>query len=286
MKKYILICALLAIANFGEAQDNKELSLMSHKKLLAKTLDRSFHYVYATFKNKKGEPLSDYERQQLNLGKMAMHYYQDSEGVVREVVIKPFTLDDKFEKAALNYQRYFLLESDRLIDVACEESKTIFVSLEEDLDNINQYREELPDTLGWRERYDAVETFKDSLQYDKRVFSILHRCEWEEDKIEFILSIVTRDSQVASFHYFKLKEYYEKGLIPAAKWAGLQDAILVTNGFDQVYGTSVRNNRLSNLENPYNVNSRRMEMDLPTIETFLEDLGLDFEIELHRMSIR
>lgn len=278
----ILPFLLFAITS-SKAQE--ELSKIHFDDLLEMKLDESFHYTYATFKNEDGELLSEYERQQLNQGKMAMEYYADKEGIVREVRIRPHTLEDKFEQAVLKSQTYLLLDAQYLNPVECDQ-KEIFADLVKEVENIEEYRASLQDIedLDFRELWGMVEEYKDSIDHNKRVFSYLYTCEWTDDNLDAITKLVRGRSYVAGFHYYKLRALYEEGKIKPETWAGIMDNILLEHGFAQIYGTNIRNGRLATLESPYNVNTRRMEMGLGPIEPELDERGLDFDIEVHRMT--
>lgn len=286
MKAMSLALLLIMICSSVIGQDNSALRQLDFAEVKEKKANGTFHYTYATFTNMDGVPLSDYERQELNHGKMAMKYFEDKEGEIREVRIRPYTLDDKFEKAILYSAS--LYDTMQVSSVDCD-SLAAYIKLKKEQDEaMSKYVKSLQDSsLTRREIWDRSNAFAEKhFTTEGPIFNMLKTCEWNEDNMKIVVEIMDNNynGRLAAYYFFKIRALYEEGKFEPKVWARIQDRILVDHGFDQIYGTVIRNGRLAKIESPYNVNSRRLEMNLGPIEQTLEEQGLDFDIEVHRMT--
>ncbi len=124
----------------------------------------------------------------------------------------------------------------------------------------------------------------------KTVISILEKCGFPKaDEVELqsynAIFFVLQHSPgpIMGYYYRQVEEAVSAGKINRSTFALMQDRLLMGFGYKQVYGTQIMNNQLYELQDPDNVNTRRAEVGLGPIETYVEYFNLNYEEEIKRM---
>lgn len=279
-KFYVLFSFLLF--QLTSSAQSEDLRILSIDEILERIEKRDFHYAYAKFLNAKREPLTAYERTELNQGRMARHYYENAEGIVKEVIVKPYELEDKFNDIIIKTALSNVARNEELVAIDCDTvQKTFDYILLDEYDPFTSLNISFDSLFSNRELLDSIRSSRAST-FDLSL-SVLTHCEWQDHLKSIEDVLIDQSSSVAVTFYRKIEDFVERGLIQPKVFAEIQDKILVAGEFSQIYGTQLSRNRLRKLIDPFSVNKRRFEVGLGPIEDFLYEHGLDFDIEVERM---
>lgn len=271
MKKNTL-CLFLLIFVFACQQNqerNGELQMIPKDKIVEMAKAGKLNYLYAKFKSQNGTELSKEEQKLLSKGKLAKDYYVDKEGTIKEVRVRPLTLEDKFIEIQRREIASNPLKDITIIEIDCDALDDLYAEIE-------RTDQEVRTEGGDMQSVDA--------QNQQKVISALTKCGWTEAHLETIWLVFQHSSSgIMAYYYPKLKEYSEKGLVRLSSMALMEDRLLMSNGYKQIYGSQIRDGRLYALEDSENVNKRRAKMDLGPIEEYVTHFDLDFETELANM---
>ncbi len=114
----------------------------------------------------------------------------------------------------------------------------------------------------------------DSSIYDVKTFE-----EWNIRSAMFLVLQHSGKYRMSKY-YFNIKNDVEHNILDKGSLALYQDRLLLDYDLPQVYGTQIVYGELGKLWNPENVNKRRSAMELPPIEDYLWNYGLNFEKEI------
>lgn len=267
--KYLIF---LTILFFQCKQPSKTdtLTLIPQDQIIPLVKSGSFSYLYATFLNQDGSAISDKNRELLNSGKLGKDYYKDSEGVIKEVRVRPITNQDKF----IEIQRIEIasnpLSRINLIDIDCSQLDLVYERVYQSDQNVRN------------EGGDMQSVDEENLQI---VISALTKCGWSVEHLETIWLVFQHsDSDIMAYFYSDLKSFSDQGLLRKSSFALTEDRLLMYHGYKQIYGSQITNGGLYDLQDPSTVNERRAEMGLGTIEDYIDHWGLNFSEEKERMA--
>lgn len=272
MKYIVLICLTVSIFSCGG--DNvsppaEGLTLIPRHEIVSRVKAGNFDYRNAVFKNQKGGNLSEKEQKLLNAGELGKDYYEDENGVIKEVRVRPVEIKDKY----IDIQRREIatnpLQSIALIEIDCEDLDNIYAAVDSSDQAVRQNRGDIAGVDG------------KNLQV---VVSAISKCGMTAKHTQTILRILMHSPpEVMSYYYQDIVDYSNKGELSTASVAMIRDQMLVRHGYKQVYGTQILSGQLYKLEDPDNVNERRKMMGIGKIEDHLKIWGLDFEEEKKRL---
>lgn len=278
MKKILVLIPVIicfySCQTKGNAEDEtkadpNELTLISGPETVERVKAGNFNYGYAAFKNAEGNELTAEDKALLNDGLLAQDFYEDGNGVIKEVRLRPIQLADKFieiQRRVLGVNPFIGIE---LIDIDCKK-------LDELYEGIRQSDQKVRNEGG---NMVEIDSFNQRL-----VISALNKCGWREQYLETIWLIFQHSETEIIAHYYPiLKSYSEAGALSKVSIAFMEDRLLMYTGYKQVYGSQLSNGQLYNLEDPENVNARRAEVGLGPIEDYISNWGLDLDTELARM---
>lgn len=117
--------------------------------------------------------------------------------------------------------------------------------------------------------------------------NILEKCGMpkEPKSVKTIFLVIQHNHSNHQRKYIeKFREAANSGILPKSSLAMMEDRILMSQNKPQLYGTQVKRNskdgrwELYKLHEPEKVNKRRSEMGLGSLEEYLKNFDIDFEI--------
>ncbi len=252
--------------NGGSSAD---LQLIPKGKIIERVKAGEFDYRYATFKTQSGSKLNEKELKMLNDGQLGKDYYEDANGVIKEIMVRPIDMEDKFIEIQRRELTAQPLQHVQIIDINCDSIDAIYKEVNRS------------DQAARRNGTDIDIVDSKNLQV---VVSAISKCGWSEKNITTILMILQHSPLgVMAYYYPELKFFSEKGNLSKASVAMLQDRLLMQHGYKQLYGTQIISGELYKLEDPDNVNERRTKIGMGVIEDYIGVWGLNFDQEKERM---
>lgn len=256
------------------------LKRLDTKSILERAKNKQFSYLYAKFVNSQGEKLNEEERDLLDRGEMGKDYYVNHLGEIVEIRVRPIKQEDMFLESRLRGILSYQISDSLLVDVDCVNMKSSF---EAELTNVPAIDTSLSDSLYFAARMQL------SKKQQGFVASVLKNCGVPDRSVvgdadmETFLAVLRGNSSLVSLYFDDLKKASEEGKIDPKHWGIIQDNLLLVNRFPQIYGSQVWRDALYDLQDPDNVNQRRLPLGFRPIEEYLEGFGLNFEEEKKRM---
>ncbi len=251
-------------------QSPPDLKLIPADETVERVKQGNFDYSYAVFKNQNGEKLSQENRNLLNQGKLAKDYYEDENGKIKEVRVRPLTLADQFIEIQRRELSTNPLANIDLIAIDCNRLDSIYAEVE-------RTDQEVRNEGGNGQAVDRIN--------QQIVISTLTTCGWSEAHLHTIWLVFQHaPTNLMAYYYPTLKEYSLQGKIERRTLALMEDRLLMNHGYPQIYGSQISNGYLYDLADPDNVNKRRAEIGLEPIEDYLSYWDLNFEKEKERMN--
>ena len=233
-----------------------------------------------TYRNEKGDTLAlDSIKALTNLNKnWSKNLYKNQEGEIKEIILRKATKEDidskkRIQKRLENKAKINL----NYVPIDCSKLSPL-------LKQINSADQEMRNSGIYNPVVD-----KENLH---KVINILNQCgmpNWEQvPRYQFstIWLVLQHSSKEVRKTYFPiLKQSAENGDLRKKDIAMMEDRMMMDENKPQIYGTQVyrKSNsepwKLYNLKDPERVNKRRKEVGLGPIEQYLENFGVDFQIE-------
>ncbi|MFT5168695.1 MAG: hypothetical protein ACI8P3_003940 [Saprospiraceae bacterium] len=263
---FIVTIFFLSCGNTGGP--SADLTLIPKDKIIERMRAGNFDYRYATFKTQKSAKLNEQEQKMLNDGKFGKDYYEDANGVIKEIIIRPIEMEDKFIEIQRRELAANPMKGIQIIDIDCDSVDAVYKEI---------YR---TDQEARKNRQGIKETDTRNLQL---VVSAISKCGWSEANTQTIWLIFQHSPLgVMAYYYPDVKAFSEKGNLSRSSFAMLQDRLLTEHGYKQLYGTQILSGELYKLEDPDGVNARRKEIGMGVIEDYIGAWGLDLEAEKER----
>lgn len=271
MRYLILSFILLSIFACGQKGDytNSNLTLIPRDQIVDRVKADKFDYRYAKFKNQDGSELNAKEQKMLNDGLFGKDYYEDANGVIQEVIVRPIELEDKLVDIQRREVATKPLNNIQIIEIDCKNLDAIYAEVDSSDQAVRKNRGDIG----------AVDT--KNLQM---VISAISACGFTPKHMKTLWMIFQHaPPEVVSYYYQDLVAFSERGNLSKTSLAMLQDKMLMRHGYKQLYGTQLLSQQLYKLEDPDNVNKRRAAMGMGKLENFLKIWNLDFEAEKERL---
>ena len=265
----ILLLLLTISCKKGKAQ----LMKLSVDKMciLLKEGDRSFYYAITT--DSLGNALNDSLKTQLTKGKLFREFYVDGNGKVKEIRVRKLTENDIFDEIRIRCAMTFPFEQYNQIDINCDSSSTIIQKAYAN-DQMSRSSEEFFNNIP-----NVDLTNKDI------VISLVEKCSLksiDENLINQIFLVIHHIGiEYMSYYYLTFTEFYKQGLLSGRNYARMLDRLLMNSGFKQLYGTHIVKQSIFDIKDVENVNERRKQLGLNTIEEQAREFGFEFKIERH-----
>lgn len=269
MKYLSFVIVIFTIISCGQGGSSPDLTLIPRDQIIKRVKEGNFDYRNATFMTQQGKKLNAQEQKMLNDGNLGKDYYEDANGVIKEIIVRPIEMEDKF----IDIQRRELaadpMKGIQIIDVVCDSIDAIFKEIYRTDQDVRQ------------NGGDVEGTDTRNLQ---KVVSAISKCGWPEKHTQTIWLILRHSPLgVMAYYYPEAEMLSEKGILSKSSFALLQDLLLMSHGYKQLYGTQIVSGELYKLEDPDNVNERRKAVGMGVIEDFLGIWGLDFAAEKERL---
>lgn len=266
----ILIVTSMVMACQNQTTPSVDLTLLNHDDIINRAKAGNFDYRHAVIKNEDGSRINSKTQALLNEGGLGKDYYTDKEGVIREIRVRPLNLQDQFTEIQQREIKNQPLKGIQLFDYDCTKVDAVFTEID------STYR------AVRKNRGDVAAVDYQNLQ---KLISALERCGWSDRHSSTIWKVMqSAPSGIKAYYLDELKTYSKSSKNYGASFAVLQDGLLMTHGYPQLYGTQIRNKELYKLHKPDGVNQRRKSVGLGPIEDFLKIWGLDFQAELKRLA--
>ncbi len=258
--------------------DNGQLTKLSKAEVLQKGKEGTLSILRAKFKNQSGQPMTQDERKLFNKGEFGKDYYVDGQGKVKEVRVRPATIEDKFLEVRLRELSSKGWKKYPIIDIDCN-----------DLDRIIAEAGKLDQERNNYDRRKAIDSTNQVtiISIQVTIISIIEKCGGFPSKSQLSIPRLNTiwllfqhaDPSVRVYYYDAMLEAAKKGDLDMSKIALMQDRIMVGQQAKQIFGSQTASGDLYPLEDPHNVNKRRKEYGMEPIEEFVKKLGIDFKPE-------
>ncbi|SNR14166.1 DUF6624 domain-containing protein [Tenacibaculum jejuense] len=172
----------------------------------------------------------------------------------------------------INKDKFTYVGSVDIIEVDCSKKHQILSDVYESDQKIRKSNE-------------LIKYAKEDHRNQELVISIIEKCgmptlqEVTQKHMNAIwLGLQHTNKKYRKKYFPQVKKAVENGDLSKQQYALMKDRILMDEGKPQIYGSQVRNGKLYKLENPETVNERRKEMGLESIEDYLKNFNIEFNL--------
>lgn len=264
----LFVSTFLTIGCQNQATKSNELIKVPHKELLNRIMAGEVVLVKLPYKDDQGKDLSIEQKKLLNQGKMLREFYENNSGEIVQIRIKKPTQEELFKEIQVREFLSSPFSSVKLIDIDCSKSDSLI--------NDSFYKDQSVRN-GHKINMSEIDA-----QNQTVVISLLTKCEWPTDSniLEGVWYVIQHaDTGLMAYYYDKLKQSEAEGLLPSSLMAKMEDRMLMNHGFPQIYGTQVVQKSVYKMIDPANVNQRRSNVGLGTIEENTLKFGFEFKLE-------
>lgn len=246
----------------------EEYEQVSEQDAIELIKNQQINFFNLSYADKFGNPMTDSLRQLLNQGKVVRHFYMDKNGDVNQVRLIEANDENIFYEIRIRDLQQNPFSDITYVEINCDSSKQI---LKRTLDRDQYVRRGIIDNI---QEVDRVN--RDT------IISLLDGCNWPSSK-EDIKSIwyVIQHSGTGkmSYYYPKFKEMVKLDLLEDSLMAKMEDRMLMYNGYPQIYGTQFTGEprTFHEIKDIHNVNTRRKEVGLCSIEQKAKSAGIYFD---------
>lgn len=276
MKEIVIVCALL-IFLLGCKQDKIQqlptLTKVSEEQLIRDTKNHKFPDLEkVVFKTIEGETIPKGSLPKIMRDEsMVPDYYQNSEGIIMEAVIRRSTARDK-ELGKKLHAAFNEGPDVNIREVNCNNKSQIL----NDIFEKDQSMRRDGGNIDPKVDHDNLEI----------IVSFIEKCgiptrdEVSEIEMAAIWAVLQHaPARYQSKYIPNLEEAAERGDLDWGKIALMKDRALMHEGEPQVYGSQVRGDQLYDLFEPEYVNQRRREIGMEPLEDYLKRFDIEFTIE-------
>jgi len=241
-------------------------------------------FIFAPYRNASGAKLTTAEKSLLNEGKMTRRYFQDAFGRIKQVQCVPISSDEDlfYEIRLTELLATNPLDKIEQIEINCEPN------------NLEKLYAELQmKDQGYRNG--SYESPDGNPDVDNRIIlvSIIEQCGFPstEAGVESAWFVIQHSghSGLMEYYHHRFKAAVESELLSKTKMATMDDRLLMTHGFSQIYGTQLSGGFRSpdgtentlgqtfgfhDIRDWSTVNERRAEVGLEPIEVYAKRKGI------------
>lgn len=257
------------------------LTKLTEKELIERARNKSqIDFEVIVYKNEDGQIITlDSIRKMPNNEELAYDSYADNEGIIKEMIMRKSTQEDK-ELLTKLQEAYSYEPPIEVIDIDCNKKAEI---LEEIYSHDQNMR--LSDN---HDDYNP-ETDRQNLI---KVVSLIENCgmpttkEVSKKQMRAIWLVFQHADNTNRKKYFPLlKKSTKNGDLNKSHIALMEDRILMMEGKPQIYGSQITENRetkeweLYELDKPEFVDKRRAEVGLGTLKEYVKNWKIEFDIK-------
>jgi len=267
-----LFKAILFFSFFFSCQSQTELKdnyqVIPHNQLLERISKGEVELTKLSYKNQSGNELSIAERKLLNTGKVYREFFQNLDGEIVEIRIRPIQDDLIFKEIQIREFLSYPFSQIELIEVNCSERDSLLISSFEQDQEVR------------RGDLDSIIVVDTKNQIN--VISLIEQCGWPSDPklIEAIWFVIQHaDTGFMAYYYDTFKSLEANGQLKSRIMVKMEDRMLMNHGFPQIYGTQIVGHNVYKMIDPENVNKRRASVGLNTIEEYTRKFGFEYILE-------
>ena len=263
----ILIFVFIVISG---CKDFKEYTKVPDAEIIELLKERKVTFLKIDYVDQYGIILTDSLRLLLNQGKMARHFYRDLQGEITQSRLVPLTDSNVMHEIRTRELQYNPFQDIDYVTIDCSDAKHLYKRAFKRDQDIR--------TGSISMNGIAI----DKLNRDT-IFSLIDKCKWPKtkDEITALWYIVQHgESEKMAFYYPEFEQMVHLNLLEPSLLAKMQDRLLMNNGFPQIYGTQIAPpHSFHKIKDPRNVNKRRIEVGLDSIEITARKFGFEFRLE-------
>ena len=277
-----IIFALMLLMLLSQCKQNdpslhpEGLRKLTSEEMIERAKEGILPSPYVVFKMQDGRPLSSEEREQLNRDELIADHYIDENGLVVEMVVREKTTADELIQIQIRealVPRWYRVEE---MAINCNYQKAILERAFEVI--VNNEEKDGIDYSGERFR-----------ELRDRIINLINQCgfptkkEVGEKAMDGIWMVLQySDNHTRAAYYPMIKRRVEAGDLKKSQLAHMEDRMLMYYRKPQIYGTQMRRSKDGKLElyplrDPGNVNKKRKEMGMESIEKYLSQWDLVFD---------
>jgi hypothetical protein len=257
---------LLSLLPFFSCQktDFGPLHKLSVEELVQRHQDLSFSLSETSFQSENGNVVSEEELAALKEGALAIDYYADSLGVIREGIVRKANFEDYIARILIANIDFDPTKDVPVLSFNCD-------SLQYQMDDVYRFQEE-----AWS-GYEESNPLGSYAFQQAKIVSIVNQCGFPDVKLlgkkglkAFWLMIQHSEAPLMAHYYLEIKRLAKEGDLHEEALALTTDRLLLSNGYLQVYGSQLSNGELYPIENAESVDQRRDSLGLESLEEYLE----------------
>ena len=257
------------------------LTKLTENELIERARNKSqIDFEIIVYKNEDGQIITlDSIRKMPNNEELAYDRYADKEGIIKEMIMRKATQEDK-ELLVKLQEAYNYEPPIEVIDIDCNKKAEILEeihSLDQNMrlsDNHNDYDPKV-------DRQNLI-----------KVVSLIENCgmpttkEVSKKQMSAVWLVFQHADNTNRKKYFPLlKKSAKSGDLNKSHIALMEDRILMMDGKPQIYGSQITENRetkeweLYELDKPEFVDKRRAEVGLGTLKEYVKNWNIEFDIK-------
>lgn len=240
------------------------LQKLSVEQLVKQHRDSVFSLSETIFQSENGHAVSEEELVALKEGVLAIDYYADSLGVIREGIVRKANFEDYIARILIANIDFDATKDVPVLSFNCD-------SLQYQMDDVYRFQQE--DWSGYEESNPL-----DFFAFEQaKIVSIVNQCGFPDLELlgkkglnTFWLMIQHSKVPLMAHYYLEIKRLVKAGDLHEQTLALTTDRLLMNNGYLQVYGSQLLNGELYPIENAETVDQRRDSLGLGTLAEYLE----------------
>jgi hypothetical protein len=257
---------LLSLLPFFSCQkpDFGPLQKLSVEELVQQHQDSVFSLSETIFRSEDGRNVSEEEVAALKEGTLAIDYYVDSLGVIREGIVRKASFEDYITRILIANIDFDPAKDVPVLSFNCD-------SLKYQMRDVYKFQQE--EWSGYEES-NPLGFF----DFERaKIVSIVNQCGFPNVELLgkkglsiFWLMIQHSEAPLMAHYYLEIKRLVKEGDLHEEDLALTTDRLLMNNDYLQVYGSQLLNGELYPIENAETVDQRRDSLGLASLEEYLE----------------
>ena len=208
----IIFCCFITCEQGAPTKKVQKLRKLTDLEILGLIKSRNFSYLYADFKNQNGNELSLIQKDSLDRGLLGRDYYQNEDGFIKEVLVRPKVRSDSIIEAIQKALIHDPLKRYENIKIDCDSLDLVFEGVRGK--NVEKWKE-LDYTFNYREKNLEI------------VLSVIANCGWERAYLLDICNVFqAAPKDILAYFYFDFRLLFDKGQIDPEQFEAIEDRFL------------------------------------------------------------